>query len=1321
MSLLLVLVMLGAMFPMAASAERTETGSGRGLLQAVQGLAGQAAGTIGNLSNGLVTLLHLTNDVEIVAAGQPLAVVVTADVYDQAGQAASKLSEYVRKSTDALLPVLTETQLQQSGTQYDGYARIYVGPGAGVDSEFPDMAADLTGVGDDGFIIRSSADSVAIVGPTPWGTEFGVDEFLERYVGVRWLMPGPDGEDVPRSPDLAIPDDEDVRDEPYAISRQFSGLRGTAMEDWARDNRMHGTVQFHHNLNNLFPPDDYGKTHPEFYPLKNGEPSVPTTAYGWQPCFTVPATVTEAVYRINAYFDANPNATSYSLGVNDGSGFCEAQPSHPNYPNQFNSLGYVDMSDIYYEWVNEVVAGVLQQHPDKYFGLLAYREVFDPPSFPLNPRVIPYITDDRFAWADPVYEAEGKQAVEAWQGIATRLGFYDYLYGSYFAIPRVYMSQLGDVYAYAKQKGVSAHYAELYPNWGEGPKAWVSLKQQWNPDLNTEALEQEWYERAVGPAAAADLDQYYEHWEQFWTDRVFDSEWYADWMNNVPRATHSLQLSTRYLKDITDEEIADSRQLLESVVDKAVTPQQQARANLLLQAFEYYEASALSYPKDEPVAVPANETEALDLFDDAMVQVQMGEKRLQLAQQFSTDPVLQLPNNPPLTTNYESWSGMDGDKLSALVAWLKQEPANGAVRQQAALLAKGTDNRARYARLLLKLAGGQFSLAQNESFEAGNGTKATGWTFFVNQGVGTLERSQETVHSGSYAVKATGVSVAYPLQRVPFTHYGAYSASVYYYLPAGASTSGTIQIKVNLKDAAGANLLSLTSIPEPLQPTAGRWAWHEYRLNIPAVVNSKAVASADFVPYIVGLGAGQQLYLDEARLDYLDDWLSGAPAGPLAAGTPVTATSWRDGTLYLVPSGTPADAASIATAAAAANGRSAAVTAGVPGTLNTTGLATDLYKLYAIDEEGNVSPSPRAFAVLDTQLGSIEEGNAVVQYSGTWSVNTDSQHSGGTQRLATAQGAYAELPFYGKAATVVGTRNTNYGKARIYVDGAYQATIDAYGSSMQYRQDLYTTDLLPEGVHTIRIEADWTRNAASTNNYVPFDALRMLDESQYPFKVTGLAPGAFAVGDQVTAKSTRDGTLYLVPTSTAATRTAIEAAGASANGRSVGVTAWVYGTMDTTGLTEGLYKMYAIDASGNVSPGSPAFAILDPQAQDVDNTDPLIQYFGTWTLYSNTQHIGGSQRLGMSQGAFADIPFYGTAATLIGARNTVYGKARIYLDGVYQTTVDYYNPTVQFQQDIYSTGTLPEGPHLLRIEADWTKNSAAGNYFVSLDALAVTP
>src|SRR5690606_30662222 len=214
----------------------------------------------------------------------------------------------------------------------------------------------------------------------------GVSAFLERYVGVRWLFPGPLGEDVPSTSHLVVPQ-ELVREEPAFISRLFSGLRGSVQTEWARNNRMRGRIQFHHNLHRLFPPAQYGATHPEFYPLRQGQRFIPTGNTGWQPCFTAPGIVEEAVKNIVAYFDANPQATSYSLGVNDSGGHCEAEPGHPDYPGALNSIGRVNMSEIYYAWVNQVVEGVLEKHPDKYFGLLAYSHVYDPPAgVTLHPR-----------------------------------------------------------------------------------------------------------------------------------------------------------------------------------------------------------------------------------------------------------------------------------------------------------------------------------------------------------------------------------------------------------------------------------------------------------------------------------------------------------------------------------------------------------------------------------------------------------------------------------------------------------------------------------------------------------------------------------------------------------------------------------------------------------------------------------------------------------------------------------------------------------------------------------------------------------------------
>ena len=76
----------------------------------------------------------------------------------------------------------------------------------------------------DGFVIRGvDPRNLVIAGPTPDGTEFGVCEFLERLVGVRWLMPGPDGDDVPARRSLEIPLGE-IRQQPAFFSRLFSGL-----------------------------------------------------------------------------------------------------------------------------------------------------------------------------------------------------------------------------------------------------------------------------------------------------------------------------------------------------------------------------------------------------------------------------------------------------------------------------------------------------------------------------------------------------------------------------------------------------------------------------------------------------------------------------------------------------------------------------------------------------------------------------------------------------------------------------------------------------------------------------------------------------------------------------------------------------------------------------------------------------------------------------------------------------------------------------------------------------------------------------------------
>lgn len=527
-----------------------------------------------------------TEYLRIVENGHARAMIfISPQASESVSNAAGLLGQYLNQSTRAHLPIHHyQNEEQHVGTTH---IAIHVGLTAYVES----LNLQYDTLDDDGFLITfPDQQHIVIAGPTDWGTEFGIYEFLERYVGVRWLLPGPDGEYIPELATLDIPM-RDIRQEPAFFSRQLSGLANETQKLWARRNRMRSRIQFHHNLANLFPPTQYTSTNPEFFPMRQGQRYLPypNQKTQWQPCFSAPGLVEEAIKNITAYFAEHPEATSYSLGVNDSGGYCECDICQKRILGKTNFLGLPDHADLYFEWANAVVTGVLKTYPDKWFGCLAYSNVAQPPSFALHRRIIPYMTYDRMKWIDPQFEQEGHRITELWQRQTMLSGWYDYISGMWYLLPRVYFHKMAEYYQYGYAHGVRVMYAGASPNWGEGPKLYLALKLQWNPDLNVDQVLQEWYECAVGKNSAPDLARYYAFWENFWTTHIQASQWFQHNGQYLPFARPD------YLSLVTYEDIATSRHLLESVLAKTQTPQQQARAKLLLRAFEYYEASAISY------------------------------------------------------------------------------------------------------------------------------------------------------------------------------------------------------------------------------------------------------------------------------------------------------------------------------------------------------------------------------------------------------------------------------------------------------------------------------------------------------------------------------------------------------------------------------------------------------------------------------------------------------------------------------------------------------------------------------------------------------
>ncbi len=240
-------------------------------------------------------------DVVVVRDGQPVAtIVIGRDASRQVYAAAGTLAQYVLEASGAQLRVIRDDALPKD--RLGGL--IHVGP-----NRLPVTQNLLpAGLDGDGFVILAKGQDVAIAGPTDDGTEFGVYDFLERYVGVRWLLPGDDGTDVSRRRTIAVPEGR-IQDQPVFFSRLLSGLQGPAQTRWARFNRMHGRVSFHHNLLNLFPPSRYVQSQPEFFPvLKEDDRYVPTgdEDHGWQPCFTAPGSSTRRCGTSGSTFAISP-------------------------------------------------------------------------------------------------------------------------------------------------------------------------------------------------------------------------------------------------------------------------------------------------------------------------------------------------------------------------------------------------------------------------------------------------------------------------------------------------------------------------------------------------------------------------------------------------------------------------------------------------------------------------------------------------------------------------------------------------------------------------------------------------------------------------------------------------------------------------------------------------------------------------------------------------------------------------------------------------------------------------------------------------------
>lgn len=110
-------------------------------------------------------------------------------------------------------------------------------------------------------------------------------------------------------------------------------------------------------------------------------------------------------------------------------------------------------------------------------------------------------------------------------------------------------------------------------------------------------------------------------------------------------------------------------------------------------------------------------------------------------------------------------------------------------------------------------------------------------------------------------------------------------------------------------------------------------------------------------------------------------------------------------------------------------------------------------------------------------------------FSGQWQDFVYGDGDMAPYKMATAAGDSFEVPFYGSGVAVLGSWNTDAGRADVYVDGELERTIDTYyvteaGKYEGNRAYLFYVTGLPAGDHTLRLVNSAERNPRSSGNRI---------------------------------------------------------------------------------------------------------------------------------------------------------------------------------------------------------------------------------------------
>jgi len=523
------------------------------------------------------------------------------------------------------------------------------------------------GLGPGGILIRTTGNALVLLGPDdrtpsdPWGSRYAVTTFLEDTLGCRYLWPGQSGKVIPKRKTITfgpiimcftpLLQQRQIRwsgyssriqegldrlrfsREDFLQARDKTAATQSAGPGWMDWQRMGGTLGLRTGDGTILSAQAWQrflKEHPEWFAMQaDGSRYFDPNWERPRLCKSNAALIEAIIQEKLNELQRNPGQTSTCLMTNDGgkTGFClcdackamdppEGRPTniwtYDHDSGRTRRFDYVSITDRMLHFYNAIAGKVSQVYPDVLFTGQAYSVYATPPlREKLHPKIVIRFVHSTEHYTSDELRAQGMADWDAWAN-AARMIYYrpnSLLWGRQEGTVGLYVHKLAEDFRHiAYNKCVGTDFDSCMHHWAtQGLNYYVLARLHWNPDLDVDAVINDYCRSGFGPAAGP-IKRYFTRIEQL--------------TNEVAAVTQKQRDGARpdVTEPYTQQVVGELRELLDEADKAADNMEVRQRISFLRLGLDFTELQAKIYRllklDDERRLSEAEQAQARRLLDE---------------------------------------------------------------------------------------------------------------------------------------------------------------------------------------------------------------------------------------------------------------------------------------------------------------------------------------------------------------------------------------------------------------------------------------------------------------------------------------------------------------------------------------------------------------------------------------------------------------------------------------------------------------------------------------------------------------------------------